>query len=522
LIKGIGENLADNNGDNWITFNELVTYLLPAASSSIQTPGYATLPGHEQGEFLFPTPKISTSGSIVVPESTGILKQRISLQQIDITGNWESKKSDGYSHDVYDVYFKFEVRGEKLLGKVIYPIKIKRILNGKIDGDEVSFDVKFEKGSYYYEGEIRGDEIHFWEKDKDGAYVEFTAKRIIDLTESLSQNSKLKLDPGHYLYLYSLDGHKGGVKSLSFGPTEGTWPTGGIRLTSAGVVDGKIENWDVATASSWGNDHIFSDEREGYGIVAYSPQIREGGVDLITVGVAKNSKELKFCSWHFVEHSNPRGGGEQEIEGVVSQVAISQNLRFTATAESDGNKKWTIKLRYSGGEPIRTLICKGEVHALAFSGDGKLLASAESAGSADTKIKLWDTETGELKRQIDTKLSAGALAFSPEDSLLACGCSKEGKINIWNVASGKLKLTFPGDHNARVTSLTFSDTGNLVASGGISSEVINLWDIATNKLYQTLDNEGPVGALAFSRDGRLLASGDAKKGMIKIWGRPKK
>ena len=49
--------MADFNRDSWITFNELVTYIIPAASSNIQTPGYASLAGHEQGEFLFYSPK---------------------------------------------------------------------------------------------------------------------------------------------------------------------------------------------------------------------------------------------------------------------------------------------------------------------------------------------------------------------------------------------------------------------------------------------------------------------------------
>ncbi|MCP4265916.1 MAG: DUF1566 domain-containing protein [Candidatus Brocadiaceae bacterium] len=57
LLKAIEKGLADANFDGWITFSELVAFLVPAASSSIQTPGFATLPGHEQGEFLFKSDK---------------------------------------------------------------------------------------------------------------------------------------------------------------------------------------------------------------------------------------------------------------------------------------------------------------------------------------------------------------------------------------------------------------------------------------------------------------------------------
>lgn len=60
FIKGLKEKLADLNKDGWITFSELCSYLIPAASSRIQTPGYSTLPGHEQGEFLFQVDKTIT------------------------------------------------------------------------------------------------------------------------------------------------------------------------------------------------------------------------------------------------------------------------------------------------------------------------------------------------------------------------------------------------------------------------------------------------------------------------------
>lgn len=67
LLKGIGEREADLNRDGWITFGELATYLIPAASRrNKQTPGDGTLPGHAKGQFLFhvsqPTPP-----AVVVP-----------------------------------------------------------------------------------------------------------------------------------------------------------------------------------------------------------------------------------------------------------------------------------------------------------------------------------------------------------------------------------------------------------------------------------------------------------------------
>jgi uncharacterized caspase-like protein len=53
LLKALREGLADTNGDGYITFSELSSYIQVAASHYNQTPGVSALAGHEQGEFVF-------------------------------------------------------------------------------------------------------------------------------------------------------------------------------------------------------------------------------------------------------------------------------------------------------------------------------------------------------------------------------------------------------------------------------------------------------------------------------------
>ena len=53
LLKALQEGLADQNGDGFITFSELNSYIQVAASRWNQTPGTVELPGHQQGEFVF-------------------------------------------------------------------------------------------------------------------------------------------------------------------------------------------------------------------------------------------------------------------------------------------------------------------------------------------------------------------------------------------------------------------------------------------------------------------------------------
>jgi hypothetical protein len=56
LLKALNEGIADKNGDGYITFTELSSYIQVAASSYNQTPGTDYLAGHEQGDYLFVNP----------------------------------------------------------------------------------------------------------------------------------------------------------------------------------------------------------------------------------------------------------------------------------------------------------------------------------------------------------------------------------------------------------------------------------------------------------------------------------
>ncbi len=142
------------------------------------------------------------------------------------------------------------------------------------------------------------------------------------------------------------------------------------------------------------------------------------------------------------------------------------------------------------------------VNGIAFSpsGAGNLVAI-----SSQGLIIVWDALTGHVMAKKRPGMGRlGALAFSPDGRVLATAGS--GGIALWDPANLRFLGVLAGSVGS-VRSLAFSPDGTSLASGENNGSIL-LWDMATRSATATLTGSpGTVTELGFTANGRTLLSG---------------
>lgn len=140
-----------------------------------------------------------------------------------------------------------------------------------------------------------------------------------------------------------------------------------------------------------------------------------------------------------------------------------------------------------------------------FSPDGRLLALEEEA-----RVVLREAATGKLVRRLPPRgQDVAALAFSGDGKVFA-SAHDDGPACVWEVATGKRRRRVDAgdnnkDHDPSDVLLSLSGDGRRLAAAAGRS--LRVWDTATgDELFARAGHRGPVQGVAFSADGRSLLS----------------
>ena len=161
---------------------------------------------------------------------------------------------------------------------------------------------------------------------------------------------------------------------------------------------------------------------------------------------------------------------------------------------------------------------RGAVSSLTFSKDGKTLISLDKYG----RVAHWDINTGEKLSNFSDHIPAHFVGtLSEKDNLYAIGDSN-GKIRISDAVTDKQRANLLGHggllkrNEKEISVLAFSSDEKILASGGYD-RTVRLWSTENRTNLAILrGHESTVTSIAFSGDGKKLASGDARK-IIKLW-----
>lgn len=320
-------------------------------------------------------------------------------------------------------------------------------------------------------------------------------------------NGQIHLWQLNALSRYTLLGHQGEVLSVQFSPD-------GQTLASASA-DQTVRLWNPSPAEPLSPTGIYS--------VAMQPAPSAAKEALFAVA----GWDGKITLWRTA--ADNQATPVATLDGhqtPVEALAFSADGRLLASAGSD---QQILLWRVSDGTQVATLGGNTDrITALAFNTDSSLLISA----GAGPHLKLWtlhSTPTGMRATPtlipVDHTEDITSLSLSPDGQVLITG-SYDHTVKLWQLRSApQPSLTLLDTlttHRAAVAAVQFSPTGQQFATGSWDSTV-QLWQMngrsasATATAGQTLTGHtGGVTSLAFTPDGSSILS-SSSQGLLKLW-----
>lgn len=310
--------------------------------------------------------------------------------------------------------------------------------------------------------------------------------------QSASSNIQLPSDPNweipksilHSKYGSKQNGHSDVVSSVAFSPD-------GNFLVS-GSLDKTVKVWNLNSKKL---ERTFPKSRSKISSVAFSPN----GKFLADSNLLG---EVRLWDW------NKRSLFDKSINSIVgSFVTFSPNSEMLALASGSEVKVWRIKNNKL--QLALKIKEKQYVLSVAFSPSNNLLASA---GIGKT-IELWNAKTGEWLCTLGRHESRiNSIAFSSDGKVLASSTTsfiEDGKIRLWSMQSLELLRKLDG-HTKGVRAIALSPSGRLLVSGSFD-ETVRIWKVEDGSQLRNpfTVNIDQITSISFRSDGKAFATGSS-------------
>jgi eukaryotic-like serine/threonine-protein kinase len=190
-------------------------------------------------------------------------------------------------------------------------------------------------------------------------------------------------------------------------------------------------------------------------------------------------------------------------DSLLRCVALSADGKKALSAGGDAEPGSDYDVRFwdpaTGKEIRRFQGHKAAVVGVAFLPDGRRMLS----GGFDGALRLWDVETGEIRRVIQERWLA-CLAVSADGKRALTG-GQDGSVRLWDLETGKRLLLLMG-HTTTVKSVAFSPDGRRALSGSLD-KTVRLWDLDAGEEIRVLRHPTGVLCAVFTPDGRRCLTG---------------
>lgn len=368
-------------------------------------------------------------------------------------------------------------------------------LNFSPDGKTLVSIIDYREARWYTGSSLRGSQIERWDVERDGSL------RLYEGPMQLWGPIELwDVETGEQLTVLPAGI---GIEFLGDGKT----------LAIIDREHGEFTIWDVATHSE----------------IAKFPKgrhVRFSG-DGKTLAIIGNEG---YTIWDIVTRSKIAAHNSivEWFEISPERFMLSQDGTLLVTADEHG----TVAVRETKNAKQLRLVTTGYTKpftALAFSHDGKTIASGDSTSNKTSNIHLWDTHTGTKQNTIKAAAyKIAGLAFATDNVTLTAVTEQEAFITDqegimqWNITTGKqvtahtlpnTSISTSGSHKGLVFTpnsekLVVNNLDDIWKDRIKSTErTIDIWDITTDKpprhLIKLVTVQGPI---ALTPDGSILAS----------------